>query len=261
MEIDQKTWDIDVKEDLGYDGRGTQHIYVELIASPYFYDDDIVRVYMDLDLPEAALGDGTIVYQYMQLLPKDAEEGEEDYISVGCQITVGQEDSEKIDNYLGTSKLDAESTAGQTVEEQLPEEKDIQRIFVPWSEEWAYYGAYELGNGNKGVSCVAEMPIAKDESRDEDIFQEYIVTKGARLYDSVEDTQPTQIGEERTKINLGDVDYDADDFIDPEILDLFEPEADAQYSDDFVEAEYELQGSTAATVDTATLFGDENATA
>jgi len=259
MEIDQKTWDIDVKEDLGYDGRGSQHIYIELIASPYFYDDDIVRVYMDLDLPEAALGDDTIVYQYMQLLPKDAEEGADDYISVGCQITVGEEGSEKVDNYLGTTKLDAQSTAGQAVEAQNPEEKDIQRVFVPWSEEWAWYGAYETGNGNKVASCVVEMPIAKDESRDEDIFQEYIVTKGAKLYKNDEDTQPTQIGEEKTKINLGDVNYDADDFIDPAILDLFEPEDDAQYDENYVEKEYELQGSTEATVDAATLFGDANA--
>jgi hypothetical protein len=62
---------------------------------------------MDLDLPEAALRDDTIVYQYMQLLAKDAEEGTDDYISVGCQITVGEEGSEKVDNYLGTTKLDA----------------------------------------------------------------------------------------------------------------------------------------------------------
>ena len=261
MEIDQKTWDIDVKEDLGYDGRGSQHIYIELIASPYFYDDDIVRVYMDLDLPEAALRDDTIVYQYMQLLAKDAEEGTDDYISVGCQITVGEEGSEKVDNYLGTSKLDAQSTAGQAVEEQNPEEKDIQRIFFPWSEEWAWYGAYETGNGNKVASCVVEMPIAKDESRDEDIFQEYIVTKGAKLYKDDEDTEPTQIGEEKTKINLGDVNYDADEFIDPEILDLFEPDEDATFDENYIEKEYELQGSTEATLDAATLFGDENAVA
>jgi hypothetical protein len=105
------------------------------------------------------------------------------------------------------------------------------------------------------------MPIAKDESRDEDIFQEYIVTKGAKLYKDDDDTEPTQIGEEKTKINLGDVNYDADDFIDPAILDMFEPEDDATFDENYIEKEYELQGSTENTLDAATLFGDENAVA
>ena len=69
------------------------------------------------------------------------------------------------------------------------------------------------------------MPIAKDESRDEDIFQEYVVTVGAKLYESEDDTSPTQIGEKKTQLDLGAVDYDADDFIDPEILDLFTGDA------------------------------------
>jgi hypothetical protein len=40
---------------------------------------------------------------------------------------------------------------------------------------------------------------------------------------------------------------------------MFEPEDDAAYDEDYVEKEYEFQGSTEATVDAATLFGDENA--
>ena len=107
MEIDQKSWDIDVKEDLGFDGRGQQHIYIELIASPYVYDDDLVRIWMDLELPEAALKNDTVVYQYMQLLAKDATEGTDPYISFGCQLTVGEENSFKVDNYMGVTKLDA----------------------------------------------------------------------------------------------------------------------------------------------------------
>ena len=189
MEIDQKSWDVDVKDDLGYDGRGSQHIYIELIASPYIYDDDIVRVYMDLDLPESALEDGTIVYQYMQLLESGTTEGTDPYVSFGCQLTVGDEEGNAIvDNYLGVTKLDAESTAGQAVNDQLEQEKDIQRIFFPNSAEWGWNGTYNNGNGNKGVHCVVEMPIAKDETRDEDIFKEYVATKGAKLYKDDEDT-------------------------------------------------------------------------
>ena len=66
--LDDKTWDIDVKEDLGFEGRGEQRMFTELIVSPAFSDDDILRVYMEIELPEDVLKNGTIVYQYMQLL-------------------------------------------------------------------------------------------------------------------------------------------------------------------------------------------------
>ena len=115
MEIDQKTWDINLKEVLNINGRGAQHIYVELIASPYVYDNDIVRVYMDLDLPEDLLKKETIVYQYAQLLPTVATEGTDYYTSFGCQITVkedGEEAPYEVDNFFGVGKLDATATSG-----------------------------------------------------------------------------------------------------------------------------------------------------
>lgn len=105
QEIDFKNFEIDVKEDLGFDGRGEQRVYIELIASEMFYVDDKVRMYMDLELPESALTDGTIVYQYIQMLGSDETEGDSPYIGAGCQITVGEEDSQKVDNFLGMSKL------------------------------------------------------------------------------------------------------------------------------------------------------------
>lgn len=222
LPIDHKSWDIDVKTDLGFDGRGSQNLYIELIASPLFTEDDIVRVYMDLDLPEQALTNGTIVYQYIQLLANGATAGTDDYISVGCGLTVGEEGSQWVDNYQGTTKLDKSATAGQTVESQNDSEKDIERVFREWTDPWAWYGTWETGTGNKVSSCVVEMPIPKGEGRDEDIFLEYLVSKGAKLYKSLEDTDPSQIAEERTKIDLGEANYDADDFIDADILDLFE---------------------------------------
>lgn len=110
--IEEKEWDVDVEKALGYDGRGEQRLEIELIASPYVTEDDIVLVTMTLDLPEDALTEGTIVYHYVQLLPEGATAGTDDFISVGCQHTAGVFGTTHVDNYQGTSKLDAASTAG-----------------------------------------------------------------------------------------------------------------------------------------------------
>lgn len=75
FELDDKTWDIDVKQDLGFDGKGEQRMYTELIVSPKVSDDDILRVYMEIELPMDALKNDTIVYQYMQLIGENDMEG------------------------------------------------------------------------------------------------------------------------------------------------------------------------------------------
>ena len=42
IELDAKSWAIDMAEDFGYNGRGEQALYVDLVASPFFYDDDVL---------------------------------------------------------------------------------------------------------------------------------------------------------------------------------------------------------------------------
>ena len=122
--IDDKSWDIDVEKDLGFSGRGSQYVYSEIISSPYYYEDDVLRVWMDISLPEDSLKNGTVVYQYMQLIGKDEEEGVDAYIGIGCQTTVGEEGSQKVENFYGTTKMDAVSTSGKKVAEQNEEQKD-----------------------------------------------------------------------------------------------------------------------------------------
>lgn len=65
IELDNKQWGIDMAEDFGYNGRGEQSLYTELVASPYFYDDDAIQVYMGLELPSGELETGTVVFQYV----------------------------------------------------------------------------------------------------------------------------------------------------------------------------------------------------
>jgi len=80
---------------------------------------------------------------------------------------------------------------------------------------------------------------------------------GAKLYESEDDTAPTQIGEKKTQIDLGAANYDADDFIDPEILDLFTGDAADQYDADYVEKDYELQGAFEGNIDLSSISTDD----
>lgn len=38
--------------------------------------------------------------------------------------------------------------------------------------------------------CVVDMLIPKGDERDEDIFKKYVMTKGARIYEDEDDTEP-----------------------------------------------------------------------
>lgn len=100
------------------------------------YVDDKVLIYMDLELPEQALTNGTIVYQYIQMIGEDETEGDDPYIGAGCQITVGEEESQKIDNYLGMNKLNEQQ--GKSVGDLAEEDKDLEEIFTESSLDWEW---------------------------------------------------------------------------------------------------------------------------
>ena len=89
----------------------------------------------------------------------------------------------------------------------------------------------------------------------------YIVKKGALLFKSESDSEPTKIGEKTFKVNLGEADYDPDALIDPEVLDFFEADQDEMWDEDYVEKEVTMNGSTEATIDAATVLGDATAVA
>lgn len=259
-EIDYKTWDINVAEDLGFNGRGEQSMYTELVTSPYFYDDDLIRVYMDVELPTVSVPEGTIIFQYVQFKAKEATDNDP-VLSVSCQVTVGDWGSQKIENYFGYNKMDLASVQGKSVGEQNLDDVDEYGAFELGDEDY-YYDSYDLGNGQTWTTCMVEMSVPKDDTRDESIFTEYIITKGTRLYKSESDTQPIQIGERNSKVNLGEANYDASTFVDQEILDFFEFDDESEmWNEDYVETEIKFQGSQETTIDAATIFGDEDAVA
>lgn len=95
-------------------------------------------------------------------------------MSVGCQVTVGDEGSQKVENFYGIEKMDvtASEVSGKVVSETSvadKEENENDGTFKPTEHDWDY-DTYETGNGNKVQVCVVDMPIEKGQNRDEDIF-------------------------------------------------------------------------------------------
>jgi len=83
-----------VKETFGDSGFAEQHVRSEFIISSKIDEPDILRVRFELNLPEAHLTDGTIVYQYIQLIGVDADLTTGDtYIGLGCVTEVGNVDA------------------------------------------------------------------------------------------------------------------------------------------------------------------------
>jgi hypothetical protein len=74
------------------------------VISKNFNVPDILRITMGLELPGWLLTEGRVVYQYIQLLGEDMD-SEYGHISVGCQVTVGEENSGKVENFEGTANM------------------------------------------------------------------------------------------------------------------------------------------------------------
>jgi len=79
-------------------------IYSEFVISKNFNVPDILRITLGLELPGWLLTEGRVVYQYIQLLGEDMAY-EDGHIGVGCQVTIGEEDSGKVENFFGTANM------------------------------------------------------------------------------------------------------------------------------------------------------------
>ena len=63
-----KDFEVDVADAFDVEGYGTQTFTVELITSKAYTEDDILRITFYLDLPSELMQEGTVVYQWAQLL-------------------------------------------------------------------------------------------------------------------------------------------------------------------------------------------------
>lgn len=97
------------------------------MLSPYFYADDRLRAKFTVDLPETFLAKDNIVYQYVQLTP-DNDPGST-YISITCSAVVDKDNSQKIVEHKGTTRMDSKTMKGKKVYEQNEAEVNADSTF------------------------------------------------------------------------------------------------------------------------------------
>jgi len=68
-----------------------------------------------------------------------------------------------------------------------------------------------------------------------------------------------QLEEKYTKITLEEPEYD--EIVSTDVLEKFEVDESEKLNDDYVETEIKIAGSSEASLDAATIFGDEDAVA
>lgn len=76
----------------------------EFKISTYFDQDDIFKLILTTDLPSAILPNGSIVYQYAQMLPSSGT-ATTPMTSVGCKTVVGDPSLTAVENFEGLKKL------------------------------------------------------------------------------------------------------------------------------------------------------------
>ena len=105
-----------------------------------------------------------------------------------------------------------------------------------------------LSEDNRVQNCAIHIIMPKDE-RDEEMYTEYTMIVGARVYRSVDDTEPVNFEAQRFKFELKEPNYS---ITDPSIYENFE------MGDDFggIEKEIEILGGESNEMD-GTALGDD----
>lgn len=249
--LKEKTFEIDVAANFDVKGRGKQDFYVELIMSKAYNEDDIMRLTWYMDLPSSLLKNDTVVYQYAQLLEEGGVYGTDDLIGVACATVVGNTTNiTHVYNYNGPTSLQSGAGISDTVfnetnvDEQVPE---YANVFFDYNDTYAYMDWASAIEGNREVSCVADMPISK-QNRDEAIFAKYTVIVGAHIYSDIEDDAPKTMKQQKTQFKLEEPDYTAT-VVDESTESLF---FDMEEGDN-EEVDLEVLATTESTLDLSSL--------
>ena len=184
-----------------------------LLVSDNFAVDDILRIELETELPSTLLTDGQIMYQYASLFEVGTVFEVTGGISVGCQYTVGQSGSQKVENFrgLGLMKADGANIAGRTVGTQNSGEKlesnDGEFDLMFGDDDGYSYGVYPASiKGNSRVRCTSVQTFDKINGGAE-LFKSWDVKAGSRVYESSSDRQPKAAPEAKQRFNLEPVDY------------------------------------------------------
>jgi hypothetical protein len=206
------------------------------MLSPYFYADDRLRASFTMDLPESFLAKDTIVYQYVQLTP-DNDPGSV-YISITCSAVVDNDNSQKIVEHNGATRMDSTTMKGKKVYEQNQDEVNADSTFTA-NKDLTLYKAYASEiSGNKVQPCIAELPISK-KNPDESIYTTWRGVGGARIYKNDADTNPIEIPESEMTFVIEKPDM-TQKIVDPKEFAVFD-DFDFFDADELADAGIEMQ--------------------
>lgn len=185
-------------------------LYSNFLVNPNYGVDDFIEMNLEIDLPANLLEDGSIVHQYVSLYPTEygTQYGFESAI---CSAVIdGDEDDAEVIAFYGYNRLDDEATwSGVAIDDLNDDEKDDYSNYE--LSEWGYY-TYDswFAEGNRVQGCTINLMMPKDE-REVDLFTEYTIIVGARIYTDESDTEPTNFEAKRFKFDLKEPNYSITD--------------------------------------------------
>ena len=153
--------------------------------------------YMTLDAPSTLLPDGAVIVQQVSYR-KEFNYG--DWHTVACKTVVGDASGAEIINFRGSGSIDGLDESGNKVTWDMA--GDDQKVYdsVDGSEYYQLrddedvYSLEDFGEytGNKMQNCLAQLPFPK-VGVNEEFFGTYNVEFTARIYNTADDTDFTQV--------------------------------------------------------------------
>lgn len=178
-----------------------QSMYIGYEIVEDLESDNIMGMFLSLDLPTELAANGTVIVQSVRYRKEFNFGG--DYVTVSCKTVVGDSTKSEVLNYRGQDKIDGNDSTGSATTYDMTGELDL--ITEEMAEDGAEFyqmreddeGAYALEEygeytGNSKQNCLVQLPFPKVDM-DMEWFGMYEVEFDARIYESETSTSFEQI--------------------------------------------------------------------
>lgn len=147
---------------------------------------DVLDFTFNVEGSSDILADGKFVFSYATFAPTSDTSGETQ--TVGCMIEIGNSENYQIFNWKGSSAFESDDLADAALNEQRLDEAtdaDDSDNFRESYNEYDYMSSTWDDNGDSKTycPCKASLEIPKI-GRDDDMFTDYTVKVGQRIYDT-----------------------------------------------------------------------------
>lgn len=180
-----------------------QSIYIGYEIIEDLDSDNIMGMYLTLDLPSDLVPEGTVIVQSVRYRKEFAYA--DDWQQVSCKTVVGDEAATEVINYKSQAKLEGtegvtydESDADWKIDESMVE--DGETFYRVREDDADAYKLEDFGEytGNKVQNCIVQLPFPKFDF-DQDWFGVYDIEFDARIYASATATTWTQVEKTESK--------------------------------------------------------------